>query len=127
MSTFEIEQPDDRNTQNVHIQCNYNDLSIQFLRIQNINFNIDLTNDPPNATMPLSTARPRSSTCLCPAAKPSACRHTTRTGPDQGRIGGSGAQGLAGSGDGVLGEGDTDFIGDDEEDFRSGGVRATHR
>jgi hypothetical protein len=75
-----------------------------FATVQNISFNIDLTNDPPNATVPLST------TCLCPEMKPLTCRHTTRTRPDRGQIGGSGARGLVGSGDNVPGEGGTDFI-----------------
>jgi hypothetical protein len=68
---------------------------------------------PMTRQMPLCHSAPRahrSSTCLCPAMKPSTCRHTTRTGPDRGRIGGSGARGLVGSGDSVPGEGGTDFI-----------------
>jgi hypothetical protein len=138
-SIVDIEQPDDRNTQNVHSNSTRQSLKLNNQMIEThkmyidyvitiistSNFYISKTSvstsiSPMTCQMPPCHSAPRgdhSSTCLYPTVMPSTCRHTTRTGPDRGRIGGSGAWGLVGSCDGVLGEGVTDFIGDNKVDF----------
>jgi hypothetical protein len=80
---------------------------------------LDLTNDPPNATVQLSLARPLEFHVPLPDGKAFIVLPYNQIQTGSGSNRRFGARGLAGSSDGALGDDRTDLISNDEEDLRS--------